>query len=52
MVADRCAELLGQQAFRQAAAAIAAEIAAQPSLAAVAADLAALDDPGCRLHAA
>ncbi|WP_410623585.1 hypothetical protein [Amycolatopsis sp. cmx-8-4] len=52
MVADRCAELLGQQAFRQAAAAIATEIAAQPSLADVAADVAALAAPGRPLNAA
>ncbi|WP_305879352.1 nucleotide disphospho-sugar-binding domain-containing protein [Amycolatopsis sp. WQ 127309] len=51
-VADRCAELLERQAFQQAAAAIATEIATQPSLAAVAVDLTALVGPARRLNAA
>ncbi len=45
-VADRCAELLGRPGFGRAAAAIAAEIAVQPSLADVAADLTALAESG------
>ncbi|MEA5366921.1 DUF1205 domain-containing protein [Amycolatopsis sp., V23-08] len=51
-VADRCAELLGQQAFRHAAAGIAAEIETQPSLAAVAGDLTALAEAARRPNAA